>query len=100
MLGENRRVFTGGKFSLEAVFTIDGEERRIRGVFDDAFYDAKAGENVLETSLPRLTCRFSETAGIVRETPAVINGENFSVLEVQPDKGTGLAVITFAHDEE
>jgi len=116
MLGSNRKIFTGGKFAAEAVFTLDyAAPATIRGVFDDAFYDAQLGENRLEGSIPRLTVTldfaqtgiltkegasipFDTPGGIVRETPVTIDGKAFSVLEVQPDFGTGLAVIELAHE--
>ena len=116
-LGANRRIFTGGKFSVEAVFTLPegAAPVTIRGVFDDGFYDAQLGEMRLEGSIPRLNVSLDSTqtgipdkdgvsvpfdapGGIVRETPVLIDGKRFSVLEVQPDFGTGLAVIELAHE--
>jgi len=98
MFGQ-KRIFTNGRFSSQAVFTIaEGQTKTIPGIFDDSFYEADSGEQVLQTDLPRLTCRIEDTEGITREMLCTINGGNYSVLQVQPDQGTGLAVITFAHE--
>jgi len=101
MLGKNRRIFTGGKFAVEAVFTIEGSAQplTLKGVFDNAFYNATLGENNLEESTPRLTVTAEDAAGIVRETPCEIDGKKYSVIDTQPD-GIGLMLITLAHEIE
>jgi hypothetical protein len=108
-----RALFTGGKFSSAAVFQLSDSTATIKGVFDDGYYNAALGENILEGATPRLTVLmdatgknildvngdnvpFNAAGGIVRETPLTLNGGTYSVLQVQPDLGTGMAVIDLA----
>lgn len=90
----------GGTFSTPAVFTVaGGPPVTISGIFDDSYYDSSLGENALEGSQVRITVQLAAvTAGIVRGIPVQINGVTYSVLEVQPDLGTGICVITLSHE--
>ena len=94
---ENLDVFFSGLDSTEAVFSFDGKTRRVKGFFDNGFFDVSAGETVLATTQPRFTAKFSDLKGIPEEALAVVAGEKYSVITVEPE-GTGTAVVTLAHE--
>jgi len=93
---ENLSVFFSGLDRASAVFTIDAETiLSVDGYFDRAWYDASVGETVLDATAPRFTCELAQVHEVRREMPVTIGGEDFSVIEIQPE-GTGLATITLA----
>lgn len=95
---ENLDIFFSSLDSKPVVFTLDnGTQKSIIGYFDNAFLNTQIGEIEMDTTLPRFTCKASDLTGIHRETPCVIDGANFSVLQIQPE-GTGLAVVALAHE--
>ncbi len=94
------RIFTSGRFATEFDFHLPGETRRVRGIFDNAFFDRSLGENSLETTMPRISAvPMSAISGVPSETLVrnLQTGEWFSVVQIQPD-GTGMAAIVLAHD--
>ena len=95
---ENLDVFFSDLDVVEAVFTLEGGvESTIRGYFDNAYFDTQAGETILDTTQPRFTCKREDIEGIERGDTAVINGDNYSVLSVQPDP-TGTAIIVLTNE--
>lgn len=82
----------------EIVFTWPAGSKKCKGIFDNGFVDAAIGETSLTTTQPRLTCKAADVVGIVpREAMTSVRGENYSVVEVQPD-GTGFAIVHLAHE--
>lgn len=99
MIDDDLDVFIDD-FSEDAaiVFTWEGGSKTCKGIFDNGFVDAQIGEISLATTQPRLTCKAADVVGIVpREATTSVRGQNYSVVEVQPD-GTGFAVVTLAHE--
>ena len=95
---EDLDVFFSELDVVDAVFTLEGGvETTIIGYFDEAYFDTQAGETVLDTTQPRFTCKKEDTDGIERGDLAVINGENYSVLSVQPES-TGTAIIVLTNE--
>lgn len=90
-----------GGFATEAIFHLGTEQaprdRRVTGIFDNAFFDASVGEAEMDTTAPRFLARHAEVRDIPRETLVRIGGVLYSVLQVQPD-GTGMATVTLAHE--
>lgn len=70
-----------------------------RALFDEGFFDPDAGETVLDTTQPRLTCKISDLTGITRKTLLTVKGESYTVIKVQPD-GTGMAVVLLSHQTD
>lgn len=68
-------------------------------IFDESFFDPSAGETVLDTTQPRLTCKLADLAGVTRKTVLSVKGRSFSVVNIQPD-GTGLAVVKLSPQSE
>jgi len=90
---ENLDVFFSGLDRATATFQLaDNQTRDIVGYFDRAFYDAAVGENILDTTQPRFTCKLSDLAGVAREMEVTINSETFYVVAIHPE-GTGLATV-------
>lgn len=87
-------------FSLpeELVFEFEGGCKSLRGIFDNSFVDVNIGEMILDTTAPRVTCKYDDAKHVPRESIVEINGSTYSVTQVQPD-GTGFAVITLAHEK-
>lgn len=75
----------------------EGGRCEIVAYFDNAFYDSSIGETVLDTTRPRLTCKYTDVHNILRETIVNINDKKFSVTQIQPD-GNGLATVFLAHE--
>lgn len=68
-----------------------------KGIFDNSFVDAQIGETSLDTTQPRLTCKFSDVREIPREATVTVRDKTYSVTQIQPD-GTGFAIVTLAHE--
>lgn len=94
---ENLDVFFTGLDAGDAVFSLAGEKKTVRCLFDNSFFDSSVGETVMDTTQPRITCKLSDVKNIPRETPVFVAGENYSVIQIQPE-GTGLAVVALAHE--
>ena len=75
----------------------DAESITATGIFDNSFVDANIGETALDSTAPRLTCKYSEVATVPREATVTVRGKLYSVTQVQPD-GTGFALVTLAHE--
>lgn len=93
---ENLDIFFRGPGNLLAEFTVGGKVLRVRGYFEDAFFDSSVGQVVLNSRQPRFMCKESDVAAVVRDTKAVIKGVTYAVLEVQPD-GTGVSTVLLAN---
>ncbi|UYM14260.1 head-tail joining protein [Endozoicomonas euniceicola] len=85
------------EFAAVAFFHTAQGEKRVHGIFDNAFLLAETGEVDIETTQPRFTCKASDTGLIERGQDVDIEGEPFSVLTVEPD-GTGLAVVVLSNE--
>ena len=68
-------------------------------IFDEGFFDPSAGEVVLDTVQPRLTCKLADLSGVARKSVLSVKGRSFSVVNIQPD-GTGLAVVKLSPQSE
>lgn len=90
-------VFFSGLDHTEILFAMPTGTKIVRGYFDNAFFDSAVGEVVLDSTQPRFQCKESDLAGVTRETRCKIEGQSFSVMEIQPD-GTGCSVVTLAHE--
>lgn len=88
-----------GDFSTTIVATpAEGETFTFQGIFDDAFFNPEIGEMSLDTSSPRLTARASDASRLSRGDTITINGESYSVYEVQPEADRKTATIILAHE--
>jgi hypothetical protein len=87
---ENLTVFFKNSQFSETVTTAAG--RKFEAIFDEAYYDPESGEAVLDSLRPRLTCSFSDLAGIHRTNILTIGSVAYSVMNIQPD-GTGTATV-------
>lgn len=94
---ENLSVFFTGLDAVQVTFDTS-PARVVTGYFDNAFVDANLGETIMDTTQPRIACRAVDVAGIPRGTMATIGDQSFSVVQIQPE-GTGLATVTFAHED-
>lgn len=70
-----------------------------RAIYDETYFDPDAGETVVDTTQPRITCKLSDLAGITRKTPLTVKGKTYTVVKVQPD-GTGMAVVLLSHQND
>lgn len=104
MLGQRSlNLATGGKFSSAVIFPeiiVKGAPLSLGCIFDDTFYDSTLGENALEGAQIRVTIQLAQFVanGIARGNPCTVNGVAYSVLEPQPDLGTGICVLTLSHE--
>ena len=74
----------------------DGGERRIRGIFDDPYLNAELGEYELDSTRPRLTCRWADVRDVTRGDVVEIDGTVYDVVtNAQPD-GTGMGLLALA----
>ena len=74
----------------------DGGERRIRGIFDDPYLNAELGEYELDSTRPRLTCRWDDVRDVTRGDVVEIDGTTYDVVtNAQPD-GTGMGLLALA----
>lgn len=94
---ENLNVFFSGLDAAEMVFATSPVQR-VTAYFDNAFQDINIGETIMDTTTPRLTCKYADVKDIPRGTPVTVGAANFSVVQIQPE-GTGLAMITLAHED-
>lgn len=73
-----------------------GGERRLRAIFDDPYLNAETGEYELDTSTPRLTCRWADVQDVTRGDMVEVDGRVYDVItNAQPD-GTGMALLALA----
>ncbi len=73
-----------------------GGERRVRAIFDDPYLNTELGEYELDTSSPRLTCRWADVQDVARGDTVEVNGRVYDVItNAQPD-GTGMAMLALA----
>lgn len=94
---ENLDIFFSGLDATTALVEVGSRERKIKCLFDNAFYDRSVGETVLDTTQPRITCKQSDLVGVTRESRVRVQGQLFSIIQIQPE-GTGLATIALAHE--
>lgn len=89
-------VFFSELDSTVAVFTVSGSKRKVRGYFDNGFFDANVGQVVLNTTQPRFTCKASDVEDVERSSAVTVLGKSYTVLEVQPE-GTGTSTVILTH---
>jgi len=91
-------VFFSSLDAKTATFHLaNGSFRAVECYFDAAFLDSNVGETKLDTTAPRITCPWPKVRDIARDTIVSVNEAEWSVVQVQPD-GTGMAVVTLAHE--
>lgn len=66
--------------------------RTFAAIFDNQGTLATIGGTELETTVPTLTCKYSDVQDFTRETVCIVQGAVFDVDRVEPD-GTGLALV-------
>ena len=97
-------MFTRGKFTTRAIFELlESSENDpnspkllpVQGIFDNAGFDAKTGQQELDTTDPRFTCVESEIAAVAQDMLVTINGARYFVANIKPD-GTGFATVELA----
>ena len=93
---EDLDVFFSGLDATFAVFTFGIEKRKVRGYFDDGFFDANVGQVVLNTSQPRFTCKAALVENVERGSAVSVKGKSYTVLEVQLE-GTGTSTVILTH---
>lgn len=73
-----------------------GDVREVRGIFDDPYLNAELGEYELDTTQPRLTCKWVDVRDVLRGDVVEVEGRAYDVVtNAQPD-GTGLALLALA----
>jgi len=83
---------------LEFADVVSGrpDGKPFKAIYDEGFFDPEAGETVLDTTQPRLTCPTADLTGITRKTVLTVKGQTFTVIKIQPD-GTGMSVVLLSH---
>ena len=81
----------------ELAFVWGGGQVTVRGIFDNSFVDSVTGETILDTTQPRITCKWEDARKISREATVMIRGSEYSVTKIEPD-GTGFATVQLAHE--
>ena len=82
--------------STATVRPVVGDPFTVRGIFDDPYLNSQLGEYELDTSRPRLTCKWSDIAEITRGATVELDGRTYDVLtNAQPD-GTGMGLLDMA----
>nr|DAV41220.1 MAG TPA: Tail attachment protein [Caudoviricetes sp.] len=97
-LWENLDAFLQvAEFATIAAISRDGVQlREVAGIFDDPYLNAELGEYELDTSRPRLTCKWSDISDVLRGDVVRLDGRDFDVLtNAQPD-GTGMGILQMA----
>ncbi len=91
MINDPQDIFTAD-FGQTVVLQTDSGDKEITAIYDDAFFDASAGEIIMDTTQKRLTAKDSDLGTLKREDKIVIACQTFEVLQIQPD-GTGFSTI-------
>lgn len=97
-LWENLDAFLRvAEFATVATISRDGVElRQVAGIFDDPYLNAELGEYDMDTTHPRLTCKWSDISDVVRGDVVRLDGRDFDVItNAQPD-GTGMGLLSMA----
>lgn len=89
------------EFATTAAIFRDGAKlREIAGIFDDPYLNAELGEYELDSTRPRLTCKWVDIADVVRGDVVTLDGMTFDVLtNAQPD-GTGMGMLSMARVDQ
>mgnify|MGYP002756191401 CR=1 FL=1 len=67
-----------------------------QGIFDDPYLNAELGEYELDSTRPRLTCRWDDVRDVTRGDVVEIDGTAYDVVtNAQPD-GTGMGLLALA----
>lgn len=95
---ENLDIFLDtDDFAIRATLRLqDNGERVVTGIFDDPYLNAETGEYELDTTQPRLTCRWVDVQDVTRGDTVEFEGRVYDVVtNAQPD-GTGMATLALA----
>ncbi|MDO5057729.1 MAG: hypothetical protein Q4E06_10445 [Lautropia sp.] len=95
---ENLDIFLDtDDFAIRATLRLqDGDERVVVAIFDDPYLNAETGEYELDTTQPRLTCRWMDVQDVTRGDTVEVDGRVYDVVtDAQPD-GTGMAMLALA----
>ena len=95
---EDLDVFLSEKeFAVAAVVRLgDGSSRLVRGIFDDPYLNAEAGEYELDTAQPRLTCKWADVRDVRRGDTLEVEGRVYDVVTHAQADGTGMAILALA----
>lgn len=95
---ENLDIFLDtDDFAIRATLRLqDNGERVVTGIFDDPYLNAETGEYELDTTQPRLTCRWVDVQDVTRGDTVEVEGRVYDVVtNAQPD-GAGMATLALA----
>ncbi len=86
-------------FAVPAVIHLQaGENRPVRGIFDDPYLAAKLGGFTRDDNHVTLTVKESDTAGVRRRDTVTVNGVTYQVMTTPQGDGTGMAAIALANE--
>lgn len=74
----------------------DGTVRTFPGIFDDPYLNAQLGEYEADSSRPRVTCRESDVAGMLRGDVVKVAGRTYDLMSAPQGDGTGTASLELA----
>ena len=83
-------------FAVPVTLHAGGTDRVIKAIYDDPYLNAQIGEYEADTSRPRLTCKESDVAGVVRGDTVIVEGTTYDVLSSPQGDGTGMAMLDLA----
>lgn len=90
---ENKDFFlNNSEFSQNVVIGKTGQEKTIKGIFDNEYYMVESGFVMNSTTSPVLTCKTSDVENLEQGTRVVIGGVKYEVVNHQPD-GTGFSKL-------
>ena len=73
--------------------------RRLCGLFDDPYLNARLGEYEADASAPRLLCRQTDVRHAQRGDQIEIDGDWFVILTAPQFDGTGMATLKLAPED-
>lgn len=78
---ENLDIFLDtDDFAIRATLRLqDGRERVVRAIFDDPYLNAELGEYELDTTQPRLTCKWTDVHDRATLVAALVDHRPYSV---------------------
>jgi hypothetical protein len=86
----------GGFASSASIVLQDGRTLTVKGIFDEPYLNAQAGEYDFDTAEPRFTCKSSEVEDVTRGDELTLGGKTYDILASPMHDGTGLAVLKLA----
>lgn len=74
-----------------------GENRPVRGIFDDPYLAARLGGFDRDDNHVTFTVKESDTVGVRRLDTVDVNGKTFDVMSTPQGDGTGMSIIVLAN---